>query len=52
MTTKVLGTSLIALFCGSLLLAAPPRAAAQTVPAPGACRAGRHLTRGRAGDCR
>ena len=34
MTTKVLGTSLIALFCGSLLLAAPPRAAAQTVPAP------------------
>jgi cyclophilin family peptidyl-prolyl cis-trans isomerase len=36
MTTKVLGTSLIALFCGSLLLAAPPRAAAQTAPAPAA----------------
>ena len=36
MTTKVLGTSLIALFCGSLLLAAPPRAAAQTAPAPSA----------------
>ena len=34
MITKVLGTSLIALFCGSLLLAAPERAAAQTVPAP------------------
>ena len=36
MTTKVLGTSLIALFCGSLLLTVPPRAAAQTVPAPSA----------------
>ncbi len=36
MTTKVLGTSLIALFCGSLLLTAPPRAAAQTAPAPSA----------------
>ena len=32
-TTKVLGTSLIALVCGSLLLTAP-RAAAQTAPAP------------------
>ncbi len=36
MTTKVLGTSLIALFCGSLLLTVPPRAAAQTAPAPSA----------------
>ena len=36
MTTKVLGTSLIALFCGSVLLPVPPRAAAQTVPAPSA----------------
>ena len=36
MTTKALGTSLIALFCGSLLLAAPPRATAQTAPAPSA----------------
>jgi cyclophilin family peptidyl-prolyl cis-trans isomerase len=34
MITKVLGTSLIALFCGSLVLAAPERAVAQTVPAP------------------
>jgi cyclophilin family peptidyl-prolyl cis-trans isomerase len=33
MTTKVLGTSLTALFCGSLLLAAPLPAAAQTAPA-------------------
>jgi cyclophilin family peptidyl-prolyl cis-trans isomerase len=32
MTSKVLGTSLIALFCGSLLLTVP--AAAQTAPAP------------------
>jgi cyclophilin family peptidyl-prolyl cis-trans isomerase len=32
MTTKVLGTSLIALFCGSLLLTEPARAAAQTAP--------------------
>ena len=40
MTTKVLGTSLIALFCGSLLLAAPPRAAAQTAPAPAATSPG------------
>jgi cyclophilin family peptidyl-prolyl cis-trans isomerase len=36
MTTKVLGTSLIALFCGSLLLTVPSRAAAQTAPAPSA----------------
>ena len=34
MTTKVLGTSLIALFCVSLLSTAAPRAAAQTAPAP------------------
>ena len=33
MTTKVLGTSLIALFCGSLLLTAPAPAAAQATPA-------------------
>jgi cyclophilin family peptidyl-prolyl cis-trans isomerase len=36
MTIKVLGTSLIALFCGSLLLTVPTRAAAQTAPAPSA----------------
>ena len=34
MTTKVLGTSLIALFCGSLLLTVAARAAAQVAPAP------------------
>jgi peptidyl-prolyl cis-trans isomerase B (cyclophilin B) len=35
MTTKVLGTtSLIALFCGSLLLTTPTSASAQTAPAP------------------
>jgi len=33
MTTKVLGTSLIALFCGSLLLTGPAPAAAQATPA-------------------
>ena len=37
MTTKVLGTSLIALFCGSLLLPVP--ATAQTPPAPSAAAA-------------
>ena len=40
MTTKVLGTSLIALFCGSLLLTVPARAAAQTVAAPAATSPG------------
>lgn len=37
MTTKVLGTSLIALFCGNFLLTAP--ATAQTPPAPSAAAA-------------
>jgi cyclophilin family peptidyl-prolyl cis-trans isomerase len=36
MTTKVLGTSLIALLCGSLPLTVPSRAAAQTAPAASA----------------
>jgi len=39
MTTKVLGTSLIALFCGSLLLTAPAPAAAQATPATPAAAA-------------
>ena len=47
MTTKVLGTSLIALFCGSLLLTVPPRAAAQTAPAPAPRRPPPHPGPGR-----